>query len=529
MVTRLLAALATSLVLSGSTGAQCWSPGQLLTAPNPEGPDYFGRALGLEGDTLAVGAPGLPGSSGAIHLYDRSSTGWVRAASLAPPGDAYWPEDFGRRFVLDGGTLAVAHGRRVVFFEQVEGTWTQVAEAATSMLAGGGVDLEGDWLAVGHPPPSGFTVHHRDQGGPGAWGEVAYVPDPTSGWLGLELEFDDDVLVAGEPLHDGGPIQQNNMGRVQVFERDLGGSGAWGLSQVLLPTIHRLEARFGSSVVIRDDALLVTAPNLTPSKGRLYVYRRNPPKTGDFELDEVIPPPQPMTLGQQWPNSLALEGDLLLTLDDGPIGGSPIGVLFAADGLGGWNPFDTFAVPTPNPSYGYTAVLDASQVLIGYDFGTFANGEVRAFDVSDPAASYCTPGTSASGCAVTLHACGTPSASAGSGFAVRAVEVECCTSGLFFVGTSGSQAVRWGNGTSIQCVVPPLMRGPVLKSSPGSKPCDAGYAEDLNARWCPTCPLSSQNPPPGTTMQVQFWYRDPQSTSNQTTSLSNALQFVVGV
>jgi hypothetical protein len=50
-------------------------------------------------------------------------------------------------------------------------------------------------------------------------------------------------------------------------------------------------------------------------------------------------------------------------------------------------------------------------------------------------------------------------------------------------------------------------------------------AQDLNARWTAK---PAQNPGAGALVQAQLWYRDPQSTSNQTTSLSDAIEFPVG-
>jgi hypothetical protein len=58
--------------------------------------------------------------------------------------------------------------------------------------------------------------------------------------------------------------------------------------------------------------------------------------------------------------------------------------------------------------------------------------------------------------------------------------------------------------------------------------CDGALAQDLNAFWCPNCPKPQKNPGFGATVQLQLWYRDPLNTSNQTTSLSDALEFGVG-
>ena len=146
---------------------------------------------------------------------------------------------------------------------------------------------------------------------------------------------------------------------------------------------------------------------------------------------------------------------------------------------------------------------------------------------SDSVESYGTAGHSASGCQAKISAGGTASASAPSGFLLFADGVEGQKDGLFFFGANGRQANAWGNGTSFQCVRPPVRRGGLQAGSGTSGGCDGGFVQDLNARWCPGCPKPASNPGAGAVVQAQFWYRDPQNTSNQTTSLSNALEFVV--
>ena len=143
------------------------------------------------------------------------------------------------------------------------------------------------------------------------------------------------------------------------------------------------------------------------------------------------------------------------------------------------------------------------------------------------AATYCTAGTSASGCQATLSASGSPSATEPSGFVLTASGVEGQKDGLFFFGANGRQANAWGNGTSFQCVVPPVRRAGLLSGTGSSGACDGGFSQDLNATWCASCPKPSANPGPGAVVQAQLWYRDPQNTSNQTTSLSNALEFTL--
>ena len=143
------------------------------------------------------------------------------------------------------------------------------------------------------------------------------------------------------------------------------------------------------------------------------------------------------------------------------------------------------------------------------------------------AESYCTAGTSANGCQAELDTTGFASASASSGFTLSASAVEGQKDGLFFFGTNGRQANAWGSGTSFQCVAPPVQRAGLLTGTGTSGACDGSFAQDLNALWCPTCPKPSKNPGAGATVQAQLWYRDPLNTSNQTTSLSDAVEFCV--
>ncbi len=142
--------------------------------------------------------------------------------------------------------------------------------------------------------------------------------------------------------------------------------------------------------------------------------------------------------------------------------------------------------------------------------------------------TYCMSGTSASGCQTLVHACGQASASASSGFVLEGRQASGVRTGLFFFGTNGRQANPWGSGTSFQCVAPPVQRAGILTSSGTPGLCDGLFTQDLNALWCPTCSKPLKNPGAGAVVQAQLWYRDPLNTSNQTTSLSNAIEFLVG-
>ena len=54
--------------------------------------------------------------------------------------------------------------------------------------------------------------------------------------------------------------------------------------------------------------------------------------------------------------------------------------------------------------------------------------------------------------------------------------------------------------------------------------CDGYSSQDLNALWAAN---PAKNSGAGAVVQAQLWYRDPLSTSNQTSSLSDAIEFTV--
>lgn len=153
-----------------------------------------------------------------------------------------------------------------------------------------------------------------------------------------------------------------------------------------------------------------------------------------------------------------------------------------------------------------------------------SRADMGAFPSGDPFLSYCTAGTSASGCQALLIASGSSSASAPSGFFVSAIGMEGSRDGLVYWGTSGRQAATWGTSSSFQCVVPPTKRGALVTGSGIVGTCTGAFTYDLNARWASK---PAQNPGPGALVQLQFWYRDALSTSGMSTSISNALEFAV--
>jgi hypothetical protein len=142
-----------------------------------------------------------------------------------------------------------------------------------------------------------------------------------------------------------------------------------------------------------------------------------------------------------------------------------------------------------------------------------------------PPTSYCTAGTSATGCAALLASQGVPSSSSATPFHLLLSNADASYEVIFFYGVSGPIAHPWAGSSGSMCVRARLQRTPVQISS-GSGSCSGASSLDWNA-YVASHPTSIGAPfALGTTVYSQAWIRDP--ISGYGAVLSNALRFVLG-
>ncbi len=87
-----------------------WSHQQTLVAPDPSEEDYFGFGVALDGDALAIGAPGWEASGstseGSTYIFGRSGVTWSLDQHLVAEDSQEWAE-FGRGVAIRDGTVVV--------------------------------------------------------------------------------------------------------------------------------------------------------------------------------------------------------------------------------------------------------------------------------------------------------------------------------------------------------------------------------------------------------------------------------------
>jgi hypothetical protein len=162
-------------------------------------------------------------------------------------------------------------------------------------------------------------------------------------------------------------------------------------------------------------------------------------------------------------------------------------------------------------------VSKATDILPGAS-GNVYHVYVRACDVASPS-TYCNAIKPAGGCAGRMSFQGSPSASAGSGFDVRATGLTANSVGLLFYGTNGP----WGTRVSAQgylCVKAPVVHAQ-LASTQGSAGCDGFLSMDFNA-W-----IAAGGDPAlvaGQSVYAQTWFRNATGSGQ----FSDALAFLIG-
>lgn len=244
-----------------------WRHRRRLTAFDREQGDSFGRAVAVSGDTIAVGAEhdvvDGTAAAGSVYVYVRDGERWVLERKLVAPHPRT-EAHFGHNLALQNDTLVVGTwGTDIVYVFERTGAWWDVPQVILAQPHQAGnfghsVALDGETLVVGaewRAGCGGASVFNRIDS------EWTFEHDLAAGDLRSDDQFGSAVAVEGDTIAVGAcladhPTNQDG-GAVYLFTR-LG--DGWGEQQKLVPCDDRQGQRFGWSVALSGDRLVVGAP-----------------------------------------------------------------------------------------------------------------------------------------------------------------------------------------------------------------------------------------------------------------------------
>jgi len=252
----------------------CGTPLRIAPAELVAG-DAFGTALGISGNTLVVSAAGpVPG---AAYVFVGDGVGWSQQAKLTPSGLSAG-ERFGQAVSLSGDRVAIGAGRvgvngtgAVYVFVRNGTVWTEEAKLTPSDgqafdAFGTSVALDVDTILVGAPMNAASTSAYAN----GAF--YAFVRT-AGGWTEqaklTAAGANGDLLgysvaLAGDRAVIGAPYAANAQGQAYLFVRS---GPTWSQQAIVTAAAGAAGDEFGWSVALGDDSVFVGAPFVGQANG----------------------------------------------------------------------------------------------------------------------------------------------------------------------------------------------------------------------------------------------------------------------
>jgi FG-GAP repeat len=339
--------------------------------------ESFGQAVATDGQRVVVGSPFESLDTGRVHVYERVGGAWTLQESILHDG-ALNLDQLGAAVEIEGDVLAVGAPGGEVFnsegmafiFRWSGSDWVQeltVDGESSGDNLGTDVSLHGDLLAIGVPndddvnPGAGAVLLYRYDGAGWSLEKKLRPPGaPTNGSFGTQVAAGDGrVLVAGV------------LGKVHVFVKQ---GANWVVEQTLLGDVG-IESDFGQTLALDGDVAVVGAPSeqvAFSSFGAAYVFRL---ACGGWEQQAKLVSPA----ASSWGFARAVDVDAGVVVVGDELGDMPAahpGLAYAWR----WDGFVWGLEQTLEPTSASAGDLVGHSVAVGGD--VIVAGAVRDDDIS---------------------------------------------------------------------------------------------------------------------------------------------------
>ena len=264
---------------------------QGFTLTAPPGKRHEGTPLRVRLTVTGEVRPVLVDSGKALELIGGNGEHWLRYDHLMAT-DASGRE-LQARFRADRKQISLLiDDTEAVYPLRIDPLFTQTkkltaSDAAADDRFGYSVATNGDTLVVGAygknwqsgAPPifvpisrGAAYIFERNQGGAENWGQVKILTPSDSS---ASDRFGWSVAINGDTVVVGALVKDSNTGAAYIFERNQGGAENWGQVKKLTASDAAVNDQFGSSVSINADTVVVGAWVKNSNTGAAYIFERN--------------------------------------------------------------------------------------------------------------------------------------------------------------------------------------------------------------------------------------------------------------
>ncbi len=296
-------------VRSGTT----WSFQQKLTASDGTADDEFGSAVGIQGETIVVGAhfADLPNNSeaGSAYVYRRTGTIWTQTQKLIPVstgGSVILGDHFGDSVAMSGSKTAIGaagddtpftSAGAVYVFAESGGVFAQqqkltIPTGANGDQFGFSVAIEGNTMVggaiqytpiIGQPAYGAAYVYEFNGSTWVSQGRIVASDGASVDRFGYSVAVSNNVVAVGAREDDttaGGP----DAGSAYIFTRT---GATWTEKQKLAPADPFNGDRFGYAVAFQSGNVIVGAAEkaLTSPNGQGAVFYYTQINKTQFDYD----------------------------------------------------------------------------------------------------------------------------------------------------------------------------------------------------------------------------------------------------
>ena len=252
-----------------------WIEQAKLTPSDGEANDQFGNSVSIEGDYAVVGAFGDE-YTGSVYIFKHEGDVWIETTKIKPLTGKY----FGRCVDIEGDYLVISddgdeenglNAGAVFIYERSGSDWIQTnkilpLDGKARDEFGKYLSKSGDYIIVSGPCDdedggSAYIFQRFDSD----WIQVAKLnASDDGGYFGWSVSMDGDYAVVGSHANN------QTKGAAYVFKRD---NTEWTEVKKLSGSDAIRGYRFGFSVSIKGDIILVGADQFNYNTGIAYVYQ----------------------------------------------------------------------------------------------------------------------------------------------------------------------------------------------------------------------------------------------------------------